>query len=111
MNDQTTQLLRELAERLGTTTEHLWGVLVRQAPLSGLTHLFCWGIAATIFTLSFKRIRKIDNDEWDTPARSIATGIWAIGLLIFTCMLYSDSQMIIAAFFNPEFWALKQILK
>ena len=29
MNDKTEQLVRELAEKLGTTVEHLWGVLVQ----------------------------------------------------------------------------------
>ena len=36
MNDQTLELIRDLAEKLGTTTEHLWGVLVTQAYISGV---------------------------------------------------------------------------
>ena len=39
MNDQTVQLLRELAEKFGTTTEHLWGVLIKQAYISGVGDL------------------------------------------------------------------------
>ena len=38
--DQTTlTALTALAEKLGTTAEYLWGVLLRQAPISGLTDL------------------------------------------------------------------------
>ena len=34
MNEATAKLIEELAAKLGTTAEHLWGVLVRQAPIS-----------------------------------------------------------------------------
>lgn len=31
MNEQTEKLLREIAAKIGTTGEHLWGVLIQQA--------------------------------------------------------------------------------
>jgi len=36
MNDQTTKLLTDLSNKLGTTAEYLWGVLVRQAYVDGV---------------------------------------------------------------------------
>lgn len=33
MNDVTLQVLRELAEKLNTTTEQLWAVMLAQAPV------------------------------------------------------------------------------
>lgn len=48
MNNDVGELILELAERLGTTGEHLWGVLVRQAPISGaidLTVMAAWVLA------------------------------------------------------------------
>ena len=35
MDDKTLQALTALANKLGTTAEYLWGVLLRQAPLTG----------------------------------------------------------------------------
>ena len=42
MNDQTLELIRDLAEKLGTTTEHLWGVLMTQAFISGIGDVIFW---------------------------------------------------------------------
>jgi hypothetical protein len=36
MNESTEQLIRELAIQFGTTTEHLWSVLIRQAFISSV---------------------------------------------------------------------------
>ena len=38
MNQQLQQELADLASKLGTTTEHLWNVLVRRAYIDGFTH-------------------------------------------------------------------------
>ena len=35
MNQETIELLKVLADKFGTTTEHLWSVLINQAFLSG----------------------------------------------------------------------------
>ena len=36
--EQLTQLLAQLAERLGTTTEYLWGVLIKQAYINSMNY-------------------------------------------------------------------------
>jgi hypothetical protein len=36
MDDKTFQALTNLATKLGTTAEHMWGVLLRQAPITGV---------------------------------------------------------------------------
>jgi hypothetical protein len=40
MNEHLQKELANLASKLGTTSEHLWGVLVRQAYIDGLSSLF-----------------------------------------------------------------------
>ena len=39
MDEKFQKLIEALAAKLGTTAEHLWGVLVRQAPISGAVDL------------------------------------------------------------------------
>lgn len=107
MNEQTQKLIEQLAQKLGTTAEHLWGVLVRQAPVSGVTHIVCWIIAGVFFYVSFKRIKAGE----DADAKVLLWALWSLGFLMFLPMFYQDSQLILASFFNPEFWALKQIIK
>lgn len=39
MNEGTERLLTQLAEKLGTTTEYLWAVLLKQAPIDAIGQL------------------------------------------------------------------------
>ena len=110
MNEETTQLLKELTDKLGTTTEHLWGVLVTQAPISATTDLVS-GIAflAVFFALIFVGMRKFE--KYENEVVPVISGIiGGFGLIInFICFLQNISMMM-AGFFNPEYWALKQLL-
>lgn len=120
MNEQTIQLIRELADKLGTTAEHLWGVLIRQAPIysaSYITTIFVI-LGALLWLLRNLKasIAKVASDDFDGDPIFIfgvvanAIGIIAI-LLAFSVNILPDISMIFAGFFNPEYWALKQILK
>lgn len=124
MTETTEKLIRELADKLGTTTEHLWGVLVRQAIISGLTKLviivlwvsfMIWGYRLII--RKTKTPPKTESDqhpdaEWGSRDEGfIAWLIWsflALWTLVFVCCEATD---IMAALFNPEYWAIKQIIK
>lgn len=42
MNEQTVKLVEQLAQKLGTTTEYLWNVLIKQAPISAaIDMIYC----------------------------------------------------------------------
>lgn len=110
MDEKTAQLIERLAAKLGTTAEHLWGVLVRQAPISGATDLgvliASFAIAALLGVIA---LRTKDEDE---GGMSFAVGMAAlIAGASALAMFMSGASIIAAAFFNPEYWALKQILK
>lgn len=48
MDDKYRQLIEDMAAKLGVTAEHLWGVLVKQAPISGAVDLvICIVMAAS----------------------------------------------------------------
>ncbi len=46
MSEKTEQLLRELAQKLGTTAEHLWGVLIKQAYVDSIIGIIVFTLAA-----------------------------------------------------------------
>ncbi len=121
MNDNTAKLLEQLAQKLGTTTEYLWRVLLKQAPISATTTLlqiflillFGWGLWKI-----HKRLMKKQGEgnysenlyeEWEMGAMFPM----ALGTLIFSIMLvislFSISD-VINGYFNPEYWALKEVL-
>lgn len=116
MNDQTTQLLQQLATKLGTTSEYLWGVLIKQAPIwagfaTGLIVVSLIGSIVFGFLTYKFCIKASENDK----ASDFLIGcISCIFLTICTvCFLVNlgEIPLIIAGFNNPEYWALKQIIK
>jgi len=124
MNNQTSELLNQLATKLGTTTQYLWSVLLKQAPISALTtlmYLVIIIVGGFILYGANKRFSKQHKDTTRDYERTtcdyeehehlgvvmvISLIIWAIAFLVVFLSL-SD---IINGFFNPEYWALHQIL-
>lgn len=118
MNEQSTKLLEQLAYKLGTTTEYLWGVLIKQAPIAATTQL-CQTIGVIIFGFILWKIHKYllkENDKGYSRYSTYEEGAaipMVIGLIIFmfciiACFIcFSD---VINGYFNPEYWALDSIL-
>ena len=123
MNETTDKLIRDLAEKLGTTADHLWGVLCRQATISGITNLFVIGVWAVMLVCAFKFVRrkttappKTEEDryphaEWDDEGKAIAWVILAAATIITTLIVGCNLEYIIGSLLNPEYWALKQIVR
>ena len=65
MNEQLVKLLDDLSKKLGTTSEYLWGVLIRQAHVSATTTLlyFIIGIIAWIVFMKLHRKFSKENDK------------------------------------------------
>lgn len=123
MDEKFQQLIEALAAKLGTTAEHLWGVLVRQAPISGAVDLvLCVVIAAvTVWWVALVKRKttcppeteanRYPNAEWRDEGAFLAWLVTVIfGVLALICVICS-AQGIVAAFANPEYWALKQLVK
>lgn len=123
MDEKYQALIEALANKLGTTVEHLWGVLIRQAPISGVVDLVLCMVIATV-TVWFVAIVKHKTTapaataedqypyaEWRDEAAFLA---WAVALIagVFALVyVICSAQGIAAAFANPEYWALKQLVK
>lgn len=112
MNDKTADVLQSLAEKLGTTGDYLWNVLLKQAPIYAVTSTveILLTVALTYgFVKSIPQAKKFLDGDYD-----ILAGIYLIvaGLVL--------AMLIVAAFFtvgniatailNPEYWALDKVL-
>ncbi len=106
-------MLRELAEKLGTTSEYLWTIMIKQAFISGiiscLVIIGILSISAAYFCLG-KYIHKKVNDGWDDEALIPFYIIAVIGGIIGAISLFTLPYNIATAFINPEYWALKELL-
>ena len=120
MNEQTTKLIEQLAQKLGTTTEFIWEVLIKQAYISAITDIIYIVLIIIVGILIFKKhykFSKIYKDDFGTTSEydeseSKIIFMIAIGMLWLIAALYTFFSIgnIIEGFANPEYWALKQIL-
>ncbi len=114
MNEETRKMIEALASKLGTTVEHLWEVLIRQAYISFWTDILYYLITAAIvlFAVKFslKAWRKSDESTWnDDEWRMLPIGLclFALILSIIAVVCVGDTVTKVA---NPEYWALKEVL-
>lgn len=120
MNQQLSQLLEKLATKLGTTTEYLWGVLLKQARISAtitlIYFLLCIVVGFVFYKLHISFSRTDSKNPHSNNAyyeheelgiiMSIAVGVWGICFILVTMSLSN----IFNGYLNPEYWALNKIL-
>lgn len=108
MEDRTYQVLLSLAERLGTTIEHLWAVLIKQAVVTGMTNVVILAAVTTAacYLTRIVRIKVFEAAYLRDGAWAGVSFMWAFIVLLWVYLLPDT----VAAIFNPEFWALKQVL-
>lgn len=114
MNEQITELLLNLATELGTTTELLWSVLLRQAAVSSAANLTSQLLIAGLLILALRKIKKINFKEIDrlTPEMPaiFVWVLWLLAVFAWVIVFCGNLHMTIAGFLNPEYWALKEVL-
>ena len=119
MNEQVLALLTQLAEKLGTTVEHLWSVLVKQAFISTTVNLLIYSLLLILgFVLSrthkkfcgampkYQETTYYHKYGAYSVLMVVAFVVWAIIIIVFTLCL----PEILSGYFNPEYWALSEIL-
>ena len=112
MNEATQKMIEELAAKLGTTAEHLWGVLCRQAPISAVVGLACDAALLWLAVLAWRKLSRVNFDNWDNDCgKGALYGGLAIATAIAAACALGALPVEIAGLLNPEYWALKQVLK
>lgn len=118
--EQVMPMLEKLATALNTKVEYLWDVLVRQAMVEGVLGIV-WAIVCVgivIFGVKWLKYARgkraaINVLDWD-PRESWNTLAFAIGcpaILIGIVCTFCNIHTVIVCLLNPEYWALKQVLK
>jgi len=119
MNEKTQEALVALAEKLGTTTEYLWTVLVNQAKYDIIVSVIQMAFMFAIVYWTIKlhiRFSKLDehgdsqyyHKEEILVIPMIFAAITSVIMIVFFLNGFND---LIASIFNPEYWALKRILR
>ena len=122
MDEKTLEVIQALADKLGTTAEHLWGVLVTQAPITGSVDLvvcigMAWATVVWVKTVCRKTNAPPKTDEDRYPSADWrGEGAFVAWISVFIAAsatawtIAANASLIVAAFVNPEYWALRQLL-
>lgn len=116
MNNETLQALTELAQKMGTTTEYLWSILIAQARIDGYFYLIgaltAWVISVLFFKESrrfWMKLRSLDG-SYKLDATMYA---WICGIAgVAGCgAVIGFVHSAITCFYNPGYTALTKILE
>lgn len=119
MTEQIMEGLKQLAEKLGTTVEFLWSVMVRQQYIEPLYSAAGFVALVVISALVYK-VYKVSDKHYreNIPCRgdtSVAEVLRTLGI-VFTCICVVASLMFAVHavletidLLNPEYAALKDI--
>jgi uncharacterized membrane protein len=119
--NETTELLKVLADKLGTTSEYLWGVLLSQAPISATVNLLLLLLAIVgwvVFYRAHKYLSKeIPDNRYrytryqENDAAPVIMIIAGVVLVVYSLIMICSIESIVAGYFNPEYWALNKVLR
>lgn len=115
MNNETQKAIELLAQKLGTTSEYLWGILLSQAPIDATMHVVYLFLSILLCFALYRIHKYLMNDDneisyYNYEGLEIFMIIVA-GLVsaIFAALLFTVGNAL-NGFFNPEFWALNYVM-
>jgi hypothetical protein len=115
MDQKITDLLTKLAEKLGTTIEHLWRILIQQAHVQVAKNLTIMVVLAITEILISKNVFRLlknrsfeDIDDFKSVFMLIVFIIVSVVTLIYGVRLTLDT---FDAALNPEYWAFRKIFE
>lgn len=102
--------LKPLADKLGQGAEHIYALAVKDVWISGIEAFIWAGVVVLLNLIYFLLIgKKVDWDDTDSYAPFIVFGIV---LVLVSCLIFGS--LLDAGLhdtFNPEYVALKDLLK
>jgi len=113
--DNSLEAINALADKLGTTAENLWVILVAQANI-----VFIYSVIGVVFivvgdivTIYLHKAIMKEKDGWENPTTlAIVTIILSILSFVFTLIMVLELiPNMVTCIANPDYFAFKQILK
>jgi hypothetical protein len=123
MEERAIELLEKLADKLGVTIDQIWTILIYQAKIELgaeiLVLIFLFGLFLFTgwFLIKFVIKKPCEKDSWDEPTdkelliRIPIIVLFGVITLFFLLNFFSLIKLLPVLIFNPEYWALHQILK
>lgn len=110
--ENLTPFLEQLAEKFGTTVEHLWEVMINQSQIFVAYYtIFFIVVGVLLLAMIIYAIWAFRTDNYYEDGYAV---VLIVGWIIVVCLVTACailSYEVVTAIKNPEFWALEQILK
>jgi hypothetical protein len=115
MTPELEHRLSALADKLGVSIEHLWGVLVRQASIDGVYSLLIAaaagaimvGIVAIYWLLAWRR--PSGDSLWTFQNRLFGGVVAGMLVLAFGTIFFGSMYNALTDFGNPEYFAIRHL--
>lgn len=119
MNEKYYTLIETIDNKFGTTAEHLFDVLLRQAAISGVVD-FILCSAITFATVKFVSVvikkakcinydNDINKEKWRDDLSFFACFAAIIACFLDVAFIISSTRGLSTALLNPEYWALLKL--
>jgi hypothetical protein len=108
VNQETVKLIEQLAAKLGTTADHLWAVLVRQAGIEvwvSVVTIVILGAFSALWISTFSKW-----DDWIDDGMGAVVMAGTIVSVVFLFIVGCEITELPTLLLNPEYWALKEVL-
>lgn len=108
LDKHLTDIVNYLNQNLGEVSKHVYGVLVRQQVIDGITSLLCVGLAAIIIffcILGLRELNKMNSEE-----AGFMTGLVVL-IIAFLIYIFVTLPGGIGHIVNPEYYAIQEILE
>lgn len=113
MNEELLKRLDVLAAKLNTSAQFLWSVLIKQAKVEMIEDALFIALTAVGLWIVIKWTQsfyKRHDELTDCPAEGIPLVFcWIFGVIAMPFSIYALFE-IPTLLFNPQFWALQQIV-
>lgn len=109
--DELTEAVTRLAGELSVPVSKITGVVIRQAAISASVQLGGFLLLMTLYGyLCYRCYLFIPKDSDERVSKNVSiAGILVIGVILLTLVI-TEGPTVMAGFFNPEYWALKQFI-
>lgn len=117
MENKVFEMLNQLATKLNTTVEHLWGVLVNQASIESISYIVLYGMAFIMMIVFFIIAYKTAPlAEWNNGNKFsvivVSSGVLGTIILVVAAATVVDCfPSMVSGLFNPEYWALEKVTR
>lgn len=116
--DWKQELLKRLdavAAKLGTTTEYLWKVLVKQGYVEGIAQLVSIPALLLLAYMGYRLSKKLyqmgEDDGWNGPGPVFGSAFLYLGIGAAIFLAMGNAYFGLLQLLNPEYFALRQILQ